>query len=445
MDYSKNIKLLIIGISAIVIVSIPLIRANFYADPTIIKWRKLEWTDFQGIPKPFTSYGASINSDVYLEYDSVAGTHYAYAGQNNQRSWRKMEDKRGYGLNHEQYHFNITEWHARQLNEFINSNPDISRNKLNEKLNEIRKELSYTQKQYDDETDHSLNQDIQRLWEFKIDTLLENSKHFTEPYTKTTFQIPFELVYSDSVLVNEAIRIYEGFRYDIKFQIMSSLGPAGLDSKYLKSVLINSPHVNVLDSAKENFKALNYFTDSASNTINYELISFNDYHLTEFRMAFKRRSENRGYHQIVNTIISEFHYDESYDKSIYMDSYPESLSGFQNYPKTKYQPGMICYVNNTDSVKGFYGKPFLNINNDIVIPFQILNHDLNEIHETVVLYGNESIISIPDSIHTNLVIPAELTNPAQTDFFVGFTLRKDTAQGCFQYYCQLIQLEDFFY
>src|SRR5687767_15101092 len=102
-----------------IIVLIPLLENNFFAPVKIKRWGELSWDDFQGIPPPFSSYAASITSAVYLEYDSSQSRYRAYAGQNNIRSWVKLNrpDRQPALLNHEQYHFNITELHARMLND----------------------------------------------------------------------------------------------------------------------------------------------------------------------------------------------------------------------------------------------------------------------------------------------------------------------------------------
>ena len=103
-----------------ILILIPLLESNFNAPVTIKRWGNLTWDDFKGFPIPFSGYGAVISSKVYLEFDSSKSQYVAFAGQHNINSWTK--DTSAYGLNHEQYHFNITEIHARLLNEFIASN-----------------------------------------------------------------------------------------------------------------------------------------------------------------------------------------------------------------------------------------------------------------------------------------------------------------------------------
>src|SRR5690349_20589667 len=114
MANSLKIKIAIALFAICVLILIPLLENNFFARVTIKRWGKLTWDDFQGIPQPFSSYEASIGSAIFLEFDSAKGRYVAYAGQNNIRSWAKRSrEEQAYLLNHEQFHFNITELHAR--------------------------------------------------------------------------------------------------------------------------------------------------------------------------------------------------------------------------------------------------------------------------------------------------------------------------------------------
>src|SRR5688572_26018608 len=111
-----KIALSVFSISIIAL--IPLLESNFNTPVTIKRWGRLEWEDFQGLVPFFPSYDAHISCSVYLDYNAKDSSFYAYAGQNNVRSWVKLDDNvdRSYLLNHEQYHFNITELHARRMN-----------------------------------------------------------------------------------------------------------------------------------------------------------------------------------------------------------------------------------------------------------------------------------------------------------------------------------------
>ena len=180
-------KLVVSAISIAIIISVAMLDSNFNAKVTIKRWGKLTWDDFQGFPRPLSGYGAVIGSQLYLEFDSATSRYIAYAGQHNIVSWTKESTKDSdYALNHEQYHFNITELHARLLNEYINDNPNESELTYNLRLNSLWLDLSSMQEQYDDETDHSVIVHKQRLWEFKIDSMLSRHSADSGPVTTTT-------------------------------------------------------------------------------------------------------------------------------------------------------------------------------------------------------------------------------------------------------------------
>jgi hypothetical protein len=173
MAGSLKLKIAITGFSVVLFALIEFLDNRFFAPATIKRWSKISWEDFQGIPQPFTEYEAGISSSIYLEYDSALSRYRAYAGQNNMRSWaRRSHEDQDYELNHEQYHFNITELHARMLNTYIDENPKGSQYLFRLRLGSINIDLRRMQDRYDTESDHSLNYDKQRRWEFKIDSLL---------------------------------------------------------------------------------------------------------------------------------------------------------------------------------------------------------------------------------------------------------------------------------
>jgi hypothetical protein len=168
-----KVKIGIAVFAILVLILIPLFQTKFFAPVTVKRWGKVSWSDFQGIPRLFSSYEAGISSSIYLEFDSVKGRYVAYAGQNNVQSWAKRSyEQQDYLLNHEQYHFNITELHARMLDEYIEENPDGTLDLYLLRLGSINIDLEKMQNQYDNETSHSLIYDRQSRWEYEIDSLL---------------------------------------------------------------------------------------------------------------------------------------------------------------------------------------------------------------------------------------------------------------------------------
>lgn len=192
MANSLKIKVaLIIGAIGILVL-IPLLKSNFNAPVTMQRWRQLEWDDFQGFEKPFTGWAAGISSSVFVEYDSTQQKYRAYAEMHNQYSWKsKLALNSDYVLNHEQYHFNITEYHARKLNEILENQNIRSESQVLDNLAEIRSELRRMQNKYDNETDHSLIKVIQRKWEYQIDSLLNSQEEYPLSFENEKVNIYF--------------------------------------------------------------------------------------------------------------------------------------------------------------------------------------------------------------------------------------------------------------
>jgi hypothetical protein len=149
------------------------IDKNFYEHNIQKRWEEpLNWNDFTGKVDPFSQYDASVASSVYLEFDSISKIFKAYAAQINVISWARESERSDDLLNHEQYHFNITEYHARLMNKYISENPTENKDYFQAELKNILSDANDMQKKYDEETTHSLQHDQQRLWEYKIDSLL---------------------------------------------------------------------------------------------------------------------------------------------------------------------------------------------------------------------------------------------------------------------------------
>lgn len=262
-----------------IIVLVGLLDSNFNKPVTIKRWSKLTWEDFQGFPRPFSGYGAVIGSQVYLEFDSASSKYIAYAGQNNMVSWTKESTKNSdYALNHEQYHFNITELHARLLNEYIEANPNESKSFYNSRLYSIRFDLNSMQNRYDDETDHSVIVHKQRHWEFKIDSMLSrhspDSGWVTDYYSGAKIHFPAAPEFETDLTENSAVhRTFTLSRYNMTLSLTSyqyNVVDAGVLEKNLRkfySDLSREVESFVIDTSLYKFKATVVSKDSSKYTI----------------------------------------------------------------------------------------------------------------------------------------------------------------------------------
>ena len=160
-----------------------------------IRWgeRKLEWSDFKGLVPNKSKFHALTQSAINLEFDTdkhvlefTIETIF-----DPQLSWR-TEDVNTYMLQHEQVHFDITEYHARLLrkaiiNKKFKSFASINR-EVSEVYHEIHEKAKEMQEAYDHETEHSLNKEAQAKWNKKMSRLLEKMTTFTEPTIKINIE-----------------------------------------------------------------------------------------------------------------------------------------------------------------------------------------------------------------------------------------------------------------
>ena len=143
---------------------------------------KLTWSDFKGPVKNNTdavattasgitfSYSVKRNSKQVVSFKTKISAHFY-----PEKSWYKPEHVDRHILFHEQYHFNLTELHARKFRQQV-AQLNVSQN-ISSILDEIHKqiniELSNMQQQYDNETNYSRNFEEQARWQDYIDSELK--------------------------------------------------------------------------------------------------------------------------------------------------------------------------------------------------------------------------------------------------------------------------------
>ena len=142
---------------------------------------KLNWTDFKGRPDASSPAGAITESgfgyrlsmNSYNSRTRVNITVFCYFNKN--KSWVKKGMKTKYALTHEQHHFDIT-----YINTclFIQKLKEAKLTKINftslvESIyDECFAALNKMQDEYDGETSNGRKEDMQLIWNKKIDTQL---------------------------------------------------------------------------------------------------------------------------------------------------------------------------------------------------------------------------------------------------------------------------------
>lgn len=455
MSNILKFKLFLIFVSVLILTLIPLFESNFNAEVKYYEWKQLTWDDFQGFAKPFTRWDASISSSVYVNYDSAAQKYRAFASMNNQLSWKKGSSVGSdYLLNHEQYHFNITEYHARLMNEYLAEHGDQSKAEISKHLGKIRTQLREMQKEYDDESDHSRNRDMQRWWEFRIDSLLNNEleqRTSIDYFTGASAYFPVEPVYKEDIRDDQSYRYFSLDKYDMTLGFISFQEQGDFywsreitENHYLKdSLLIMELSFDSLNSSQ--MAAYVKIDDTISNEIYYHHWIYTGDYFYKVIASFPDSDSDRGYEKIADSFLQSFqvvdvsdHWIQKFNQSNRRITLTSTAPKQEN---SKSRPvNSMCLVKTHHNKNGFYGKPIFDQEGALYVPYRIMKHPDSLISDVAALYDNgwysyelqpqEQIIYIPsDQIATGW---------SALDF--GYLLKEDTAEECFQYYYETINL-----
>lgn len=144
--------------------------------------QKLKWEDFKGQPDKTTNLLAMTHAGIGYEVACNNGELKLkiYCYFNVTKSWTKETDSEQL-LRHEQVHFDITELYTRMLRKKLSelSDPcgkDIK--ELDKAYSSIFKACAERQDDYDRESEHSLNEEQQKLWGEKVARELNELNRF---------------------------------------------------------------------------------------------------------------------------------------------------------------------------------------------------------------------------------------------------------------------------
>lgn len=145
--------------------------------------RKLVWADFKAEPRRGSHYAAEVFTSFAYEGKSIVKEGViilnltAKAYMLKESSWGRPDARNAYALNHEQRHFDIVkiiaERFKRKIQTEILTLEDYN-SQMQYEFIESYREMNRLQTQYDDETNHSLNQAAQERWNQKIDAELRS-------------------------------------------------------------------------------------------------------------------------------------------------------------------------------------------------------------------------------------------------------------------------------
>jgi hypothetical protein len=437
--------------SVAILILFPLLETNFYSTATIKRWGQLSWDDFQGIARPFSKYGAGISSAIYLEYDSSASRYRAYAGQNNMYSWANQRVRSSeYGLNHEQYHFNITEFYARLLNEYIEANPGENESTYLLRLASLDVDLQKMQNEYDLETDHSLNRDKQRRWEYKIDSLLmvhsSDSGWVQDYYSGARIYFPAKPEFHKGLFENIGSS-HEYFlkRYDMtlvasSFHAQQFLFPSleGIYAVYykegaeIKSVTVDPSHYS--------FKATVISEDSLNNTSKELWVYDNDYMYRIIAKYPNDFGDTTGYSDIARSFINSFSIENTDDywfKKLESSNAEITYAGLRK--KGSPQDFKYC-ITEKGKTRGFFRGPFFREDGALFLAQDLVEHDDSLLYKNILQIGNDTFTYEPDKEGHLYFVPADKIPDGDYILNFGYLLMKDSVSECYPFYHQSLEV-----
>lgn len=146
--------------------------------------RPLTWADFKEKPPRNSRYGAAVFTGFGYDDDTKLKNSVIYVNLNvkvfapKSACWVRYEGMTPYGLNHEQRHFDVAKIVAENFKKKIRDAKltlDNYEAFINMEYLESLRELNRMQKQYDGDTEHSVNSWAQQQWNIKIDKQLQES------------------------------------------------------------------------------------------------------------------------------------------------------------------------------------------------------------------------------------------------------------------------------
>jgi hypothetical protein len=155
-----------------------------------ISWdaaRPLTWKDFKGHADKSSPFDALTHGATMFKIANVSGKEYKFiitVDFDPKTSWVKANSETDKLLAHEQCHFDLFEVYSRIFVKRLVEGKVLEGKNCIDKSSKIYKdtfgELSKLQAKYDDETNHSKNEEKQKEWSDKIKKLLDDNKDYAK-------------------------------------------------------------------------------------------------------------------------------------------------------------------------------------------------------------------------------------------------------------------------
>jgi hypothetical protein len=442
-----------LGLSAFsisLLILLSLLESNFNTPVKIRRWGQLTWGDFQGFPPPFDPYEAAIASSVYLEYDSATKSFHAYAGQHNVRSWAKRSrPDQAYELNHEQYHFNITELHARKLNDYIAANPDGSAYLFNLRLGSINLDLRKMQASYDGQSNHSLIVDQQRWWEYEVDSLLQDEPIWvTDKLSGAKAYFPAKPNLLRGSDEGSRYREYSTSRYGMIFR-MASFQNELVINESLKAIGKN--YLKSQDTCKTwsfdtTGRIKNLFVilrDTARQSSHLRWVYDGNY-IYNLKVTYPNNTgDTTGYARIANSFINSFtitNTDSLWIAKFEKSHLPITRAHIERTNETSESPDSYCLQVGKPEGAGFYRGPFFRSDGALFLVYENMV-DSSALHRDDILMLGHEVYTYKPSPAQIYFVPASDIPKADYRINFGYIVNDRKVSGCYKFFYQALDIK----
>lgn len=261
----------------------------------------LGWENFTEVSYIEDGFHAYIYSNIYCPKKIIRSNSMVYAYMNPNKSGRLKDSVFDIQLRiHEQYHFNITEYHARLLRKDIVEigEKNLTKSKIRFLYNKYEKQRENMQERYDRISNHNVETEKQRYWELKIDDLLR----------KTSYYKNLD-IYSYYDFTREQTQFFKHIYFNIEYEVLTSYPINHSNLLYGKSYEVIKENNNVTVKFYKNGKLSNggYFKTAITKII----------HNKDESVEVHYYNPNEVYNYTLPHYISKRRRNEDNDKEIY--------------------------------------------------------------------------------------------------------------------------------
>ncbi|MDW3194211.1 MAG: hypothetical protein R8G66_17690 [Cytophagales bacterium] len=441
--------------SVAVIIALMLSNLSWLKTEIIKKWDatdQLVWSDFNGDIPWGTAYDAGISSKVYAIPDS-SGAYEIYAGQNNLQSWTKHKRGSEDLLRHEQYHFNITELHARMLRQLVatDSAEELDFDSLKFIVDTS---LDKMQDRYDQESNHSLIRAYQHLWEYQVDSMLSahevHQGYYDDRLGGAKVWFPSQPLHEEERNETFLSDCYTSSAYwaDLSFCVYHDMDfpNSSFTEDWETYLLEEAMKIQEFSHSKaRSYEKLDMIYDDTVNQWHYQhKVYFIPPYEYRMRTAIPMNDPNSQVYQHMSAaFLNNFSFEdqEHFWLDISREKYPAVVEKELGEPietDSLLQDYLSVLPYSDYSIA--YHRPIKD-GSQLIIPFKIVRHPIDDVSEILYMINeNRTFSQAPDSPYQVLKIDIDLLQAGENKIQFGYTTLSDSLTNRHHFYSSIVTL-----